>query len=605
MKTKSEQFIYEHLEKEYSSNNIHSDSLNELYDDLKENVQRKIKKSISIEKITEIVSKYTNKELDGSLKFKPQKIKKESSIKLNISDNNQIEENIKQKEEIKQDKEDKQSKKITYDMFEDVSSDDENTKVDQVIIKSDGLNKDENNEKDNKIETIKKYVFEDKPFNIVQIKNTKPYTDDFLTNPDQKDDVLDEICIKRRNQLRFLKNIKSPEQKSEEWYRLRRERITASNGGTIIGWNKYNPPYEFILKMVEEQDFEGNENVFHGNKYEDIASLLYQDRMNVKLATFGLLPHPTCPFLGASPDVIVDEYKLDGIHKTNLVGRMIEIKCPSKRAIVTEGEVFDIQCPKHYWVQVQLQLECCDLDECDFIQCNISEYNTWDEYLDDTNPDEPYKSEIFEMEKGCVIQILPKKVKDQINKYTYDQIVYDNAKHIYPPTIYMSPYQYQKWIEQVKKDIETKEEYKDKYFDKVCYWRLENMGCCLVKRDNEWYDKYYEVYEQFWKYVVFFRENKDKFELLKNYINSYKKPKFGWSKAMNDNIMTAVKSLYNDKNSNYNKKIEKNTQDNKNDNQNIKDNEKKKENEKKITVKNSIKEKKKITYDQFELVDSD
>jgi putative phage-type endonuclease len=553
MKTKSEQYIYDHLEKVYSEKSIHNNLIDELYDDLKEQVQRKIKKSISLDKINELVSKYTIKNNDGSLTFK---IKKNKSIQINM------------KESLKKETVEtvinniKPIKKIKYDMFEELDDDINdinkiNDTFDNINDTFDNINKinDISNTFDDINKINEKYELSDKPLKIVQIINTQPVTNDFFLN-EQKDDILDEKCIKRREQLRYLKSIISPEQKSAEWYILRRERITASDGGTIIGWNKYNSPYECLFKKIEEPPFCGNENVFHGNKYEDIASLLYQDRMNVKLSNFGLLPHPTCKFLGASPDVIIDEYKLDGIHKTNLVGRMIEIKCPSKRKIITSGEIFD-QCPKYYWVQVQLQLECCDLDECDFVQCEISEYSSWDEFLDDTHPTESYKSEIFGFEKGCVIQILPKSVKKDINEKTYNQIVYDNAKHIYPPTIYMSPFQYLQWIEQIKKDIETKPEYIDKYFDKVCYWRLENMGCCLIKRDYDWYNKYYLEYEKFWNNVLFFRHNKDKFELLKKYLNLYDKPKYGWSIATNDNIQNVIKILCNDKHPDYIKKINK------------------------------------------------
>jgi putative phage-type endonuclease len=499
----------------------------------------------------------------------------------------------------------KSLKKINHNMFEEVDSQDsQDNKVNDILPNITNQN----------IQTTiiqNKYELVDKPYNIVQIKDSQPFTNDFFLNK-QYDDVLDDDCIRRRDQLRKLKAIVSPPQKSEEWYKLRRERITASDGGTIIGWNKYSSPYDCLLKKVEEPPFCGNENVFHGNKYEDCAALLYQDRMNVQMSNFGLLPHPTCPFLGASPDVIIDEYKLDGIHKTNLVGRMIEIKCPSRRKIITSGEIFDNQCSKYYWVQVQLQLECCDLDECDFIQCEIDEYQSWDDFVEETNPNEPYKSEIFGLEKGCIVQILPKNVKDKINYKTYDQIVYDNAKHIYPPTVYMSPYQDQQWIEQVKKDIETKPEYNDKYFDKVCHWRLEKMGCCTIKRDREWYAKYYPVYEDFWNKVLFFRKNKDKFELLKKYINLHNKPKYGWSVATNDNIQNVINILYNDKHPDYIKKIKKLEKDIEIGQIQKNDEDAQKTINQKTFVKNNtyvksnninVKSTKKICLDQFQLLD--
>ena len=55
---------------------------------------------------------------------------------------------------------------------------------------------------------------------------------------------------------------------------------------------------------------------------------------------------------------------------------MLEIKCPTRRKINSTGEVKGVICPIHYWDQVQIQLACCDLDECDFWQCDIKEYPT-------------------------------------------------------------------------------------------------------------------------------------------------------------------------------------------------------------------------------------
>ena len=92
--------------------------------------------------------------------------------------------------------------------------------------------------------------------------------------------------------------------------------------------------------------------------------------MNVSTSEFGLIGHPKYSFLGASPDRICNHYKLDGIHKSKYVGRMLEIKCPLVRKIKMSGPIVDNICPIYYWIQVQLQLECCDLEECDFWQCN-------------------------------------------------------------------------------------------------------------------------------------------------------------------------------------------------------------------------------------------
>ena len=131
--TKSEQLIYEHLEKEYSDKHIESESIDDLCDDLKEKVQRKNKKSISVDKVNIILSKFTTVNKDGSLKFKPMVKKSMSSIKLNINneniDNVEIDKPISSDKLISSDKPIlKDKKKINFDMFEEVDEPIQNNK---------------------------------------------------------------------------------------------------------------------------------------------------------------------------------------------------------------------------------------------------------------------------------------------------------------------------------------------------------------------------------------------------------------------------------------------------------------------------------------------
>ena len=55
---------------------------------------------------------------------------------------------------------------------------------------------------------------------------------------------------------------------------------------------------------------------------------------------------------------------------------MLEIKCPPVRKI--DGII-----PHNYWLQMQLQLETCDLEECDFLECKLVEYADEEEYYED------------------------------------------------------------------------------------------------------------------------------------------------------------------------------------------------------------------------------
>ena len=52
-------------------------------------------------------------------------------------------------------------------------------------------------------------------------------------------------------------------------------------------------------------------------------------------------------------------------------------------------------------------MQCCELDECDFWQCEINQYADCDDFLDDTDPNTPWLSRITGHEKGALVQLMP------------------------------------------------------------------------------------------------------------------------------------------------------------------------------------------------------
>lgn len=98
-----------------------------------------------------------------------------------------------------------------------------------------------------------------------------------------------------------------------------------------------------------------------------VTDMIYpQLRGDCVVGEFGCIEHPRMPGLGASPDGIV----VGG--PTKYVGRMVEIKCPTTRAY----DPYKIK--YEYWVQMQIQMEVCDLEECDFIECWFKEMERGD-----------------------------------------------------------------------------------------------------------------------------------------------------------------------------------------------------------------------------------
>ena len=165
-------------------------------------------------------------------------------------------------------------------------------------------------------------------------------------------------------QIEYLDSIPLPKQRSPEWYEFRKDRLTASDLGTVIGVNPYSSIKELILKKCgHERPFNGGSAITHGVKYEDVAIAIYENRNNVHIAEYGCLPHPTIAFFGASPDGICSAKSTN----KNFIGRMVEIKCPKSRNLT--GFI-----PEYYAAQVQGQLEVCGLEYCDFLECVISEY---------------------------------------------------------------------------------------------------------------------------------------------------------------------------------------------------------------------------------------
>ena len=316
------------------------------------------------------------------------------------------------------------------------------------------------------------------------------------------------------DQVTFLRNLPQPVQRSPEWFKLREGMITASDGGSALGENHYEKRYNVIFKKCGlDMPFTENAACFHGKKFETIATMYHEFKNNAYVMAFGLIPHQgenkAVNFIGASPDGICGYNTFDG--KLNkIVGRMLEIKCPPNRMIKTEGAIDGDIIPHYYWVQVQLQLECCDLDECDFLQCKITEYRGRDEFMNDTNPLMKYLSAKTKYPKGCIIQLHEKDKPNDIFA----------AKWIYPPSIKMTAEECEVWAEKVKASCIEEHSEKGKYvFERIIYWKLDFALCTLVKRDREWFANNFKRFKQIWDYILYFRQHKKLIADVKKYFD--------------------------------------------------------------------------------------
>ena len=330
-------------------------------------------------------------------------------------------------------------------------------------------------------------------------------------------EITQEQYDKRSKIFEAIRSIILPEQRSPEWFEMRNGKITASDGGAVVGKNKHEPQYNFIMKKVFGSIFETGEACYHGKKFEQAVTLTYEYKNDVYTEEFGLLGHPEHYFLGASPDGICSPYKRDKVTPTPLVGRMLEIKCPLMRKIKYSGDIKDTICPIYYWCQVQLQLECCDLDECDFVQCNIEEYKNRQEWLDDTSEQFDFKSKKYGIERGVLLEILPAKLSEEDLEDGVVKLstVYNFATFIYPKKIDMGLDEIDNWI--LNEIANLKPTMK---LHRVVYWRLIENNCTLILRDTQWFKDNLITLKTIWSYVEFLRLNDDVAQQWKSFIES-------------------------------------------------------------------------------------
>lgn len=317
---------------------------------------------------------------------------------------------------------------------------------------------------------IKNELFEDKLDSIVlKYLDTKYvkrcYGDTYFTNTVENH----EHNNKMKEQLIKLKNIEQPEQRTKEWYEFRYNHLTASNLWKVFGTK--SSVNQLIYEKCQPLNTEKYKAGFAetpmswGHKYEDVSIMVYEKMFNTKIFDYGCIPHDEHEYIAASPDGINDD------ESSPLLGRMLEIKNIYNRKITGIPK-------KEYWIQMQLQMEVCGLDECDFLETRFIEYESYESFLMDGTFD---KTETGCM-KGIMLYII-----DKVNEC---------PKYVYMPLDYNEE-QYKEWEHKCIEKY-TSNEYE---WLKTIYWRLDQLSCVLVKRNYEWFKTALPKLEEIWEII--------------------------------------------------------------------------------------------------------
>lgn len=157
-------------------------------------------------------------------------------------------------------------------------------------------------------------------------------------------------------------------QRSDEWFNLRKTRITGSMCDTILGTNRFQTRDQVVAEKAGcPVEFKGNDATQHGIDTEEKAIRLYEKKTGRSVVELGLTQHKFIDILAHSPDGISLKSMSDDSDGDD-EPILLEIKCPYKRTIKI-GKV-----PQYYMGQVQLGLFVFDLKKAHFVQYKETPY---------------------------------------------------------------------------------------------------------------------------------------------------------------------------------------------------------------------------------------
>lgn len=263
---------------------------------------------------------------------------------------------------------------------------------------------------------------------------------------------------------KLLQEYGQNDQRTDAWHSKRGEMLTASEIYKACKDSSPAARHEIIMsKLVPRERTPagcGPKALLWGTRFEPVAKLIYTTYFQggIEIVDTTCIPHPVHSFLGASPDgIIITKDKEDFRY-----GKLVEFKCPISREFSDTTPI-----PDTYYHQMQLQLECTGMQECEYIEIKFREAN-YSEWVDCTAQ---YKSFFVVFEDGEVIY---KDIEDKRDVPTWRREVLD---------------------EKDDRDFNT------------TYWYFDKLRSSLVPRDPQWLSSNLESFTDIWNTIQTHRKN--------------------------------------------------------------------------------------------------
>lgn len=271
--------------------------------------------------------------------------------------------------------------------------------------------------------------------------------------------------------ISHIRSKPQPSQRTPQWYEFRYNTLTASSAWKAFG--SQSTQNQLIYEKCKPFDIlkfnkvNTTSPLHHGQKYEPVSVAYYERTYGVKVDEFGCIIHDKYPFIAASPDGIV-------VNEDNpRFGRMLEIKNIVNRKITGIPK-------EEYWIQMQLQMETCNLNECDFLETQFCEYLSKEEFYNDGS----FSTSSDGKPKGIILYY----------------IVDGNPFYEYAP--YMCTLEeFHLW------EQEMMEKHKEHTWNDNIYWKMVQVSCVLVLRNKLWFASAVKVLENLWNIISYERLN--------------------------------------------------------------------------------------------------
>ena len=244
-----------------------------------------------------------------------------------------------------------------------------------------------------------------------------------------------------RNVRRVIRIYGQNDQRTAAWHSKRGQMITASELGAIFTGGETRRGV-MLRKLEPPAPSTGPPcaPLIWGTRFEPVAKQIYETETDCSITDVSCVQHPIHAFMGASPDGIIFP---KGPRDTRY-GRLVEFKCPFSR-VAKEGV------PSAYIHQMQMQMECTGIDECEYVEFRFKQvyYAEWI---------------AFQGRKGVFVIF-----EDDTVSYTKDA----------------------SWEQEHQK----------------IHWILQSVKKDFVPRDPEWLPKHLPEMKSFWDEVVEHRTN--------------------------------------------------------------------------------------------------